>query len=686
MKNKTKISIILAIFNIILLIILWFNLFYKADYRMNEIKKDYISSFNFLMREQINDLKGKLSSGDYSGLNDMLSEIKLPKNYEAIIIFNEKGKIITSFPQSKADKVDKAILTQAFSATQYPIAIEEKDKTHLSIILGFNKNSEEGIIGGLQAKIFAPHILFIQRHLIHLGILYIAFILLINIAFNYLLIKMHIETKIIRAADILTSLSRSEKNIKQIEIMSKDEFSNLFISLNNFITKTNILDSRINDVINFLKKAASNTKDELSKIQEGVNNQTLNSEETISTLTRTNQSLPIIIENISEVEHLSEITNGFIFEMQAALEQLSSYIEKLIKYLDSSAKSTNQIALSINDVSNSIDELSSGVSEIVASTAEMDYATKQVELNSKDAYQLSINTMKSAETGSDYVLKTIDSINEVKKSVEITSNSIDMLIENTEAVSKILLVIKEITEQTNLLSLNASILAAQAGEHGRSFAVVANEIKNLAEKTANSTKEIKNLIAQIRHYTQETREAMNSSEESINMSIQISSKAGDSLKEILSNVKNVVEIVQLISSATTEQSRGSKQITEAMERIAEMTQNISSAVTNLSKAYEQIDITSGEIKSLSYLVKSRLAEDTKGQKDVSASIEKIASLINAIKESISVQKNNLNKIYDLISNLIKINNSLTKSINEINKTVNEINAFSEKAKQESLMQ
>jgi methyl-accepting chemotaxis protein len=686
MKNKTKISIILAIFNIILLIILWFNLFYKADYRMNEIKKDYISSFNFLMREQINDLKGKLSSGDYSGLNDMLSEIKLPKNYEAIIIFNEKGKIIASFPQSKADKVDKAILTQAFLATQYPIAIEEKDKTHLSIILGFNKNSEEGIIGGLQAKIFAPHILFIQRHLIHLGILYIAFILLINIAFNYLLIKMHIETKIIRAADILTSLSRSEKNIKQIEIMSKDEFSNLFISLNNFITKTNILDSRINDVINFLKKAASNTKDELSKIQEGVNNQTLNSEETISTLTRTNQSLPIIIENISEVEHLSEITNGFIFEMQAALEQLSSYIEKLIKYLDSSAKSTNQIALSINDVSNSIDELSSGVSEIVASTAEMDYATKQVELNSKDAYQLSINTMKSAETGSDYVLKTIDSINEVKKSIEITSNSIDMLIENTEAVSKILLVIKEITEQTNLLSLNASILAAQAGEHGRSFAVVANEIKNLAEKTANSTKEIKNLIAQIRHYTQETREAMNSSEESINMSIQISSKAGDSLKEILSNVKNVVEIVQLISSATTEQSRGSKQITEAMERIAEMTQNISSAVTNLSKAYEQIDITSGEIKSLSYLVKSRLAEDTKGQKDVSASIEKIASLINAIKESISVQKNNLNKIYDLISDLIKINNSLTKSINEINKTVNEINAFSEKAKQESLMQ
>lgn len=671
MKVNLKIAIILIIVNAILLYLLWVYIFCGALENIRGIEKDYISEFNILIKEQISLIKSKISSGDYNQLQDIFTEISLPRNYESIIAFNKKGNIIASIPLIESKSINREILQFALSNINTTLIYYESDWNYINIVASFAKDERKNLIGGIKARIFAPQLVYLKNRLSYRSFILIICIILFTIVLNYILIRIMIWNKLIQASKTLSAILHHEKKISPISVSEKDEFFEIFTFLNQLIKYSESASEQANSSVSNMKRILNNIDNELSNLHKGLSNQSVSSEETISIINRSNQSLQVIIENMDELEHSTEVTNGFIFELQAIVEQITSYIDKLVKFLDTSLQSAKQIALSISTVSNSIDELSSGISEIVASTAEMDYAIRQVELNSKDAYQISINTMKSAETGSDYVLKTIDSINEVKKSIEVTSHSIDMLIENTEAVSKILLVIKEITEQTNLLSLNASILAAQAGEHGRSFAVVAHEIKNLAEKTANSTKEIKSLLSQIQHYSQETREAMNSSEESINTSIQISSKAGNSLKDILNNVKSVVEIVQLISNATSEQSRGSKQITEAMERIENMAQNISTSITELSKAYEEINATSGEIKVLSHLIKTQLTEHTKGHKDISSSIEKIASITIEIKESIAAQKNNFEKIYNLTTEIIKSNNALTKNISELSKANSE---------------
>jgi len=231
------------------------------------------------------------------------------------------------------------------------------------------------------------------------------------------------------------------------------------------------------------------------------------------------------------------------------------------------------------------------------------------------------------------------------------------------------MVIKDITEQTNLLSLNASILAAQAGEYGKSFAVVANEIKNLADKTASSTKEIKNLINQIQVYSHETRKAMNASVESIDLGIQISSKAGYSLKEILQNVKSLASIVQSISNATGEQSRGSKQITEAMERVAEMTHKISNNAQALTAASKEIESSTNEVKILSSKLRSILVDQSKGSKEVVSKVESIASFVGAIHETSLRQRDNLEKMLKLIGNIIELTNMFQGDYDNIAKTV-----------------
>lgn len=671
MKVNLKIAIILIIVNTILLYFLWVYIFNGVLESIRGIEREYIAEFNFLIKEQINLIKSKIILGDYNQLQDIFAEISLPRNYESIIVFNIKGNVIAAIPLIELKSINREILQFALSSINSTSIYYESDWNHINIVASFAKDEGKNFIGGIKARIVAPEIVYLKNRLSYQSFILIICIVLFTIVLNYIMIKIMIWNKLIQATKTLSAILDHEKKITALSVSEKDEFFEIYTSLNQLIKYSESASEQANSLVSSMKTILNNIDNELTNLYKGISNQSVSSEEIISTINWSHQSLQVIIENMEELEHSTEVTNGFIFEMQATVEQITSYIDKLVKYLDTSLQSAKQIASSIRTVSNSIDELSSGVSEIVASTAEMDYATRQVELNSKDAYQISINTMKSAETGSDYVIKTIDSINEVKKSIEVTSHSIDMLIENTEAVSKILLVIKEITEQTNLLSLNASILAAQAGEYGRSFAVVAHEIKNLAEKTANSTKEIKSLLAQIQHYSQETREAMNSSEESINTSIQISSKAGNYLKDILNNVKSVVEIVQLISNATSEQSRGSKQITEAMERVENMAQNISKSVTELSKAYEEINATSGEIKALSHLIKSQLIDHTKGQKDITSSIEKIASLTNAIKESIAAQKTNFEKIYNLSTEIVKSNNALTKNISELSKANSE---------------
>ena len=675
MHLNQKIAFILTISSILFFAALWFFVIRPGISISHQIEADYR---NFLKNElfsYLQQIDNVLNSADKSQLDPIIAEIKNNQKVLSISVFDANGIILaTTLKNIKGKQISSTTFAIAKAKMREPVIqySEDQNNNTLLFIYSFSRPDKKTCAGGIEAFINTTnlnHLKNIHDTAIPLYFL-ISFVLLIGL--NYVVIRIQVTNKLKRLHSQLAIMVEQKIIESSLPVEGTDEIADFTNTANHFIANLEQIIRQTSSATDYSKTKNKLIKESSHILNEKIKEQGIMTDQIITWLQGLSQSLQAAGENTAELGGSTENTSAYIFQMQAAIQEIVESIGKLSSFMETNSDGLNRVTSLINTVGTNIDELSSAITEIVASTSEMDYAIKQVDTSTKDAARLSINTMKSAETGSEYVLQTIDSISSIKNSVEETSRSIDQLIDKTVAISKVLTVIKEITERTNLLSLNASILAAQAGEYGRSFGVVATEIKHLADKTASSTKEIKGLINQIQLFSQNTRHAMDASVESINTGIHISSKAGNSLKDILQNITNVVSIVQGISNATTEQSRGSKQITDAMEKVAEMTQNISNSTTEVSRVSQDIAVSTNEVKHLSSRMITIAGEQEKGSKEVLQNIEKIASLVNAINESGRKQVENIIKVNMQVASILELTKLFMINSQTINKTSSEL--------------
>ena len=672
MNLNKKIALTLLVISIIILSLIWFMVIAPGNRVFNQLETDYRYLLKSDFRSYLQQIENLLSASDTSTLDSLIAEIKNDTRVISFTVFDSNGMVLaTSLPNLKGKQISDTIYKTATENVQEPIIVYADDQydNTLIFIYSYSSHGNKECAGGIEAHLTATNLSQLRNlNQFRIPLLGVILIILL-IVINYAIVGHLIIHRLKEFREQIRNLVEKKNIGAKLAVEGNDEIAECAMVTNQLIGTLEQLLRQAGSATEHSKTKNKILKESFLIMNLKIKEQGTKTDLIVSSLQGLSQSLQATNENITELGGSSEGASAFIFEMQAAIEEIVESIEKLSSYVEINSSSLNQVTSSTSSVNSSIDELSSAVTEIVASTSQMDYAIKQVDTSTKEAAQLSTNTMKSAETGSEYVSQTINSITSIKNSVEETSHSIDLLIEKTEAISKVLTVIKDITEQTNLLSLNASILAAQAGEYGRSFGVVATEIKNLADKTASSTKEIKSLINQIQLFSQNTRHAMDASVESINTGIQISSKAGYSLTEILQNIKNVVSIVQRISNATTEQSRGSKQITDAMEKVADMTMTISNATQELNKVSQDIAASTNEVKLLSNQIKTNASEQVKGSKEVLGTIEKIALLVNAINEGSGNQIANISKLNVLVFEILDLTKLFMLNSQTIDSTI-----------------
>ncbi len=187
---------------------------------------------------------------------------------------------------------------------------------------------------------------------------------------------------------------------------------------------------------------------------------------------------------------------------------------------------------------------------------------------------------------------------EIASTTRKTSDVISTLGERSKEIGKIVRVIDEIADQTNLLALNAAIEAARAGEQGRGFAVVADEVRKLAERTVKATKEIGDMIKGIRNDTEEALSAMDEEAKAVDEGMKLVKEAGDSLKEIVKKVEDVSRMVEQIATAAEEQSTAADQISGDIETVARITRESSSGADQIARASEEIAGLSNHLKEL----------------------------------------------------------------------------------------
>ncbi|MFT4765554.1 MAG: methyl-accepting chemotaxis protein [Oleispira sp.] len=291
-------------------------------------------------------------------------------------------------------------------------------------------------------------------------------------------------------------------------------------------------------------------------------------------------------------------------------DELGDVVDWFNQFVDKLHNSITDVVKSIGPLTSLSSDLGSLTSETLAISANQNKATEQVSLvveemvssvqavsnNANSASEAANEADKAAKDGRDIVTKTVASINGLAEEVERAGEVIRKLEADTGNVGTILDVIKGIAEQTNLLALNAAIEAARAGEQGRGFAVVADEVRTLASRTQDSTQEIQKVIEELQTAARSAVDVMGQSKQRAQESVEHAAQTGESLAAITERVSAITEMNMQIASAAVEQERAAYSIKENVLGIKETSETAMRSIQKVEEASLSLVDISGNLQ------------------------------------------------------------------------------------------
>jgi len=283
------------------------------------------------------------------------------------------------------------------------------------------------------------------------------------------------------------------------------------------------------------------------------------------------------IERDDEVGKLLTAMSNMAVRLKGIMSELKSTADNV-------ASASNQLSASSEQMSRGTTEQSGRASQIATSSSEMSQTVVDIAKNASNIASAATDAAKTAHDGGDIVNKSVDEVKAIADTVSETAKMVSSLGERSKQIGEIVSVIKDIADQTNLLALNAAIEAARAGEQGRGFAVVADEVRKLAERTAKATSEIGDMIKAIQDEVNKAVISMNEGTKRVNIGVELSTQAGNALHGIVKSVNNLQTMVSQIASATEEMSTVSETISGDIETIASVSKETSAGSNQIAQA------------------------------------------------------------------------------------------------------
>jgi methyl-accepting chemotaxis protein len=255
----------------------------------------------------------------------------------------------------------------------------------------------------------------------------------------------------------------------------------------------------------------------------------------------------------------------------------------------------HSLATSANQIAGNVNSESDAVSSMAAAIEELSVSTTHISDQGANAKRIANDSRSNAEEGAKVVNKTVSGLLDTAREIEAASGEVSRLGEDASHISDVVKVIKEIADQTNLLALNAAIEAARAGEQGRGFAVVADEVRKLAERTASATNEINQMSGKIGDVAGHALSGMDKVVKTTKQGVGDAETAQTSIKNIQSNFGEVAAVIDDIAAALEEQNAAATELAKSTERVSQMSEENSGAAQSLLSLANDLEARAREV-------------------------------------------------------------------------------------------
>ncbi len=317
-----------------------------------------------------------------------------------------------------------------------------------------------------------------------------------------------------------------------------------------------------------------------------------------------------ILEEMASGNLSARVKGEYKGDHQIIINSINTVADSLQKAMTDVNEAVQSTAAAASQISSSTEELAAGSQEQSSQTTDIASAIEQM---SKTIIETTKNTGIAADTarlagskaveGGNVIKSTIAGMDKIASVVKKSADTVFALGKNSDKIGEIVQVIDDIADQTNLLALNAAIEAARAGEQGRGFAVVADEVRKLAERTTKATKEIASMIKQIQQDTADAVSSMQEGTREVEQGKILVNKSGQVLKEIIDGNERLTDIVIQVATASEQQSVTAEQISRNIESISSITQESTSGIQQIAKAAENLGFLTSNLQDLVNLFK-----------------------------------------------------------------------------------